>query len=125
MTKAAFTSDTYTPDRLIATNPGLLNAVSITLISGQNLARGALLGKITASGKYTLSLSAASDGSQVPDAILVDAVNASGGDVVCPAYNRGDFQAQAVILGASHTVASVREGLRAKGITLIDTQGGV
>jgi hypothetical protein len=37
------------------------------------LPRGALLGKITASGKYVLSLAAANDGSQVPDAVSLGA----------------------------------------------------
>lgn len=122
---ASFSTGTFTPDRLVAQNAHLLHAESVTILSGQNLLRGALLGKITASGKYILSLSAAVNGSQTPAAILTDDVNATGGDVAAPAYFRGDFQAQAVILGASHTVASVREGLRAKGILLIDTQGGV
>lgn len=122
---ASFASATYTPDRLIAQNAHLLVAVPITLISGQNLARGAVLGKITASGKYTLSLSAAGDGSQTPDLILAENTDASGGDKATVAYRRGDFDANSVILGASHTVASVTDGLRNKGIQLIATQGGV
>ena len=35
------------------------------------------------------------------------------------AYERGDFNAGALTLGTGHTVASIREGLRAKGITLL------
>lgn len=122
---ASFSTATYTPDRLVAQNAHLLVAVSITLISGQNLLRGAVLGKITASGKYNLSLSAAADGSQTPDLILAEDCNASGGDKVTVAYERGDFDSSAIILGASHTVASIKEGLRVKGIELISTQGGV
>jgi hypothetical protein len=122
---ATFTSTAYTPDQLIAGNAALLYHEPVTLLAGQNLLRGALLGKITASGKYVLSLSAAVDGSQTPAAILVDDTNATAADVVTPAYFRGDFQAQAVILGASHTVASVRDALRAKNIVLFTTQGGV
>lgn len=122
---ATFTSTAYVPDALIAQNAHLLHAESVTLLAGQNLLRGALLGKITATGKYVLSLSAAVDGSQTPAAVLVDDTNATAADVATPAYFRGDFQAQAVILGASHTIASVREALRAKSILLINTQGGV
>lgn len=122
---ASFSSTTYTPDRLVAQNAHLLVAVPITLISGQNLLRGAVLGKITASGKYNLSLSAASDGSQTPDLILAEDCNASGGDKPALAYSRGDFDSSAIVLGASHTVDSIKEGLRVKGIELISTQGGV
>lgn len=110
-------NETYTPDRLIAGDfPRVTQEV--TLISGQNLARGALLGKITASGKYNLSLQAAVDGSEVPVAILAEAVDASGGDKQCPIYESGEFNQDAVIFGTGHTAASVRAGLRALGIHL-------
>ena len=118
--RASFaTEGTYTPDSLIAGNADLLVARKVTIISGQNLARGSVLGKITASGKYNLSLSGASDGSQTPDLILGEAADASAGDVTALAYARGDFLTTALTLGASHTVASITEGLRAKGITLL------
>lgn len=52
----------------------------ITVVSGQNLARGTVLGKITASGKYTAWTTGAADGSQTAAGVLLDAVNASAGD---------------------------------------------
>lgn len=110
--------DTYTPDRLVA---GLTQIVTIplTLISGQNLARGAVVGVITASGKLTLSLSAAADGSQTPYGILADDCNATAGDLAnCPVHVAGEFNEAALILGASHTIASIRAGLRDRGIFL-------
>ena len=122
---ASFASASFTPDRLIAQNAHLLIDEPITLISGQNLPRGALLGKITASGKYTLSLSASADGSQTPVAILAEDTNASGGDKVTVAYFRGDFDPSAMTFGASHTAATVKAGLRTLNIELISTQGGV
>lgn len=118
MTNAAFTSDAFVPDRLIAGNAHLLSARAITVLSGQNLTRGAVLGKITASGKYVLSTAAANDGSQVPDLVLAQDVNATAGDAPGLAYERGDFTAGALTLGAGHTVASIRDTLRGKGITL-------
>jgi hypothetical protein len=118
LTKFA-TEGTYTPDALIAGNSALLVPRKVTLISGQNLTRGAVLGKITASGKYTLSASASSDGSQTPDVVLAEDCNASAGDASAIAYHRGDFIAQALTLGAGHTAASITEGLRVKGITLV------
>ena len=110
-------SASFDPDLLIAGDHPI-RTVPVTIISGQNLARGALLGKITASGKCNLSLSAAADGSQTPYAILVDAVNASGGDKQGVAYIAGDFNASQVIFGASHTAATVRDALAAKSIYL-------
>ena len=122
---AQLSSTAYSPDQLIAQNSDDLLTRSVTLLTGTNYLRGALLGKITASGKYTTSLAAAADGSQIPDAILVDDVNALSGDVVAPVYVRGDFQAQQVIYGAGHTTASVVDGLRLKNIYLLNNLGGV
>lgn len=117
---ASFSTDgTYQPDSLIAGNAALLVGRKVTLITGQNLKRGAVLGKITASGKYTLSLSAASDGSQTPDLVLAEDCDATSADQQALAYARGDFAAGALTLGTGHTVASITEGLRAKGITLL------
>lgn len=113
---ASFASSTYTPDRLVAGNQVGLIARQITVISGQNLVRGAVLGKITASSKYNLSLSAAADGSQTPDLILAEDCDASGGDATALAYEAGVFNTNALTIGAAHTLASIQEGLRAKGI---------
>ena len=115
---AEYTSTAYNPDRLVA-KPDLLVGQKITLVSGQNLTRGALLGKITATGKYALSLAGAADGSEVPDLILAEDTDASGGDVVTLAYSRGDFDQRAVTFGTGHTADSVRETLRGKGIVLL------
>ena len=119
MTANFQTEGTYTPDSLLAGNAHLLVARKVTVLGGQVLPRGAVLGAITASGKCVLSASGATDGSQTPDLILAEAVDATGGDTAALAYERGDFSAQAITLGAGHTVASIREGLRAKGITLL------
>lgn len=116
---ASFDSTAYTPKDIVGGNAHHLVSRQITLISGQNLERGAVLGKITASGKYTLSLSEAVDGSETPDLILVEDTDASAGDVVCVAYERGDFIEDNLTIGTGHTADSIREGLRSKGITLI------
>lgn len=117
---ASFATETSSHDKLIAGNAHLLVARPITLLSGQNLARGAVLGKITASSKCVLSLAASNDGSEAPDLILAEACDASGGDAPAIAYERGDFNVNALTIGTGHTVASIREGLRDKGITLIN-----
>lgn len=75
-----------------------------TLISGQNLVRGTLLGRITTGGKYTLALSASSDGSQTPNAILAHDCDASSADKECIVYKAGTFNINAVTLGTGITL---------------------
>jgi hypothetical protein len=53
----------------------------VTLIAGQNLPLGTVLGVITASGKYTQLAPAATDGSQNAVAVLEQATDATAGDV--------------------------------------------
>lgn len=120
--KAGFaTEGTYTPDQLLAGNAHLLMAKTITILSGQSLARGAVIGKITTTGKYKLSASAATDGSETPDLVLAEDCDATGIDRAALAYIRGDFNANALTLGTGHTIASISEGLRVKGIALLPT----
>lgn len=111
------TTFAQTVDRLIAGNTQLVSWDE-TLIAGQNLKRGALVGRITASGKLTLSTSAATDGSQAPIGILLDDYDATAGDVNCGIYVKGEFNQLAVIFGAGHTAASTKNALRNLGIFL-------
>lgn len=119
MTTASFGSSTYSPDRLIAQRADRLLSRQITLLSGESVVRGEVLGKVTASGKYKASLSAAGDGSETPDLIAAVDADASGGDLVTVAYERGDFNEDALTVGTAHTLASIREGLRGKGISIV------
>ena len=59
---------------------GTISRETVTLISGQDLEAGSVLGKITASSKYTLMVPGAGDGSEVAAAILWDTVDASLAD---------------------------------------------
>mgnify|MGYP000875145602 CR=1 FL=1 len=90
---------------------------TVTILSGQNLAAGAVLGQITSGGKYILSLSGASDGSQTPDAILAAACDASGGDAQAYVYFAGEFNAAKLTLGTAHANnVAFRKALARKGI---------
>lgn len=122
---ASFGTTVFTPGGLIAANSDLLFHEPLTLAMGQNLVRGAVLGKVTATGKYVLSASAASDGSQAPAAILVDDTNATAGDAAVLGYTRGDFIGSGLTLGAGHTVASVRAAFKDIGIFINSDLGGV
>jgi hypothetical protein len=67
----------------------LLNRETVTLISGQNLKCGAVLGQITTGGKFTLHAAGASDGSQNAKAVLLFDTDASGGDTKAVVLARG------------------------------------
>lgn len=92
----------------------------VTIASGANaagavLARGTVLGAITAGGKLTRSAAAATDGSQTPKAILAADVDASAADVVAPAYYTGEFADLMMTFGAGHTQATVDAAFAASG----------
>jgi hypothetical protein len=118
---ASFEQASYTPGDIIAGNHDELVGEKITIISGQNLTRGTVIGKVTASGKYKVSLAADTIGSETPDLILAEDCDASGGDKSAIAYSRGDFNAQKLTIGTGHTIASIKEGLRVKNIILINS----
>lgn len=103
-------SETYTPGRLIAGSYPIVTEVC-TVAAGADAVRGSVMGRITASGKWVLSLSAASDGSQTPKGILVDNAAAASADVAGAVYRSGEFAEAALTIGTGHTVASVREAL--------------
>lgn len=53
----------------------------VTVLLGQNLVAGAVLGKVTASGKYVAYDNAAADGRETVAGILVAAADATAADV--------------------------------------------
>ena len=64
----------------IVSELGTYSREIITIISGQNLQAGAVLGKITASGKYTAYDNAASDGEEAAAGVLFGDIDATDGD---------------------------------------------
>jgi hypothetical protein len=90
----------------------------VTIISGQTLTKGSVLGKITASGKFTLSLTASNDGSEIPDAVLAEDIDASAGDAQAVVYFSGEFNTKGLVLGTGHTIESISTPLRSKNISL-------
>lgn len=89
---------------------------------------GAVLGKVTATGKYKLAKSAAADGSQVPVAILIadglglsrDIVLVAATDTKALVMARGPaIVADAALqLGTGITAAAAKTALAAVGITV-------
>lgn len=65
---------------------------TVTLKAGTSYALGAVLGKITVSGKYRLSPAAAvvgDEGAEVASTVLIEAVDASAGDATGLVVARG------------------------------------
>lgn len=108
---------TFSPNDLLVSDVPVIVRY-ITLVSGQNLQRGAVLGNITTGDKYTLSLSASSDGSQTPDLVLAIDCDASGGDKVVAAYAMAAFDSTKLIYGTGHNAASVEAAFRKKSAPL-------
>jgi hypothetical protein len=112
---------TYAPDKLFDRDT-VTRAGTIAQGAGV-LARGSLLGKVTATGKYILSLAAAADGSQVPDAVLLETVDATAADVVAAVAIAGKFAIQGVTFGAGHTAVEADAACRDKNIYLENVIG--
>ena len=85
---------------------------SVTILSGQNLVRGTVLGIVTASGKAKVVDSSQSDGSQNPCSVLADDVDASSADVVSASYLSGEFNTNKLIVGGTDTVAQHKSAMR-------------
>lgn len=68
--------------------------------------------------EYIQSVAAATDGSQTPALVLAQDADASSASVEALAYETGTLVGTALTLGAGHTIASIREGLRDKGILI-------
>ena len=104
-------NETFYPDQLIA-GPFPRVSDTVTITGGVKLDRGSLLGKVTSSGSYVLSTTTASDGSQIPSAILIEDCDVTGGDLPAGVYLSGEFNAGAVTLGTGWTLAAANAALR-------------
>lgn len=76
----ALTETNRAGEFIISEGNGTYSREAITVVSGQNLAAGTIVGKITASGKYKAYDDDNVDGSEAAAGILYAAVDASGGD---------------------------------------------
>lgn len=86
----AQTERNYPEEVVLSEGPGSRSRDVVVILSGQNLKAGAVLGKITASGKYKQcdNTTPASDGSQNAAAVLLADVDASAADAKGVALTR-------------------------------------
>jgi hypothetical protein len=111
MTAPAFSSAASpAPERLIGgdTMPRVTREVVVP--TGQTIVPGLVMGRVTATGQWIRSLSAAVDGSQTPRGIAMTTVTTTGNTEV-PIFVTGEFAEAQLVLGVGHTLASIREGL--------------
>lgn len=101
------TEHRYDPTQMYASDYPLL-AEGETIASGEDLPQGAIVGRITANGKWALCLDASTDGSEVARGIMPVAVDASAGDVIAPIWKSGHFNSEALTFGTGKTLANVR-----------------
>lgn len=81
------------PDSLIAGSHPVVEIPVTVKATGVTLSRGQILGVVTATGKYAKLNTAASDGSQLPKAVLGAEIAASATDTKSFAYVHGVFAA--------------------------------
>lgn len=103
---------TNSPDQLVTPNYPVLKRGG-TLLTGTDYKRGSVLGKITASGKYTLVDSTAVDGSEDPVRVLMDDVDATAADKKAPMAITGEFIEDALIFGGTDTIDTHRDAMQA------------
>tara|TARA_A100000171_G_scaffold6710_2_gene5215 strand:+ start:23134 stop:23475 length:342 start_codon:yes stop_codon:yes gene_type:complete len=104
------TTTEFTPENLIAGDYSLVTEPEI-IASGQNLKRGALLGRNTVTGKLHLSASEAEDGTQKPIGVLVAPMDTTGGEAEGPVYKTGIYHYSGLEVGAGWDKSSLRAAL--------------
>jgi hypothetical protein len=110
-------------DRLLGGDELPFLTTTVTVLKGQNLKRGSVLGLITTTGKdkgkAKLTAKASTDGSQNPRYILVTDLNASGEDLTGVVYKMGIFNENYLTFGASTKVSDMELALEDRNIHLL------
>lgn len=80
----------------------------VTIVAGQSLTRGAVLGIITTGGKATLLSKDSVDGSEDFYAVLTRDTDATSEDKIAPVAISGTFQTQGLSFGANTVAADIK-----------------
>lgn len=97
---ATTATESYTPVDLFTGDQDIIT-VPVTVVSGQNLAALTVVGKNSTTGKIAVCNLGANDGTQTPYGILINAIDASGGDKAGQVYTGGCFNPDALTWHAS------------------------
>jgi hypothetical protein len=113
----SFGSTSYSPDDLIAGDFPLVTSGRETIVSGETITRGTVLGRITASGKLAAVNDADGNGNENPYAVAAEDVDASAGDVDnVSVYYTGTFNENKLSFGGDDDVDDHREACKQIGI---------
>lgn len=119
---SSMTEKNYAEEVVLSEAPGRRSREVVTLLTGRAYKAGEVLGKITSGGKYTIcdNVTPASNGSQNAVAVLLQDVDATGGDqpglvLDCDAEVKADLL---VYIGTADNTAKAaqRTNLRTVGI---------
>lgn len=101
-------TETLNKDNIFAaTQVQPVTATAATVLSGEGvLARGSVMGRVSASGKLKLVNSSSDDGSQNPYGILADGVDATSADATGVIFLTGEFNSDALVFGGTDTAAT-------------------
>lgn len=109
---------TYTPDQLIAGHNMPTVTEKVTVLTGQNLTRGTVVGLVTASGKAKALDKTSVDGSQNFYGILAVDVDATSADADGVVYLTGEYNQAALTFGGTTVAADVKAEARFAGVFL-------
>lgn len=109
---------------LLSEAPGDWSRLNVTIVSGQDLKYGDVVGKVTASGKYAIYANGASDGTQAAAGILIGSdVDATNGDLPgAVLIKNAEVNVDLLGWGANDStgITAGKADLVALGITLLD-----
>ncbi|MGE4402842.1 MAG: head decoration protein [Desulfobulbus sp.] len=106
------TEATLTMPALLASDTFGPVLIPQTIAAGADLAKGTILGRITASGKLVAAAAASSDGSQTPVAVLMEDAAAASADVSATVGFAGVYvEASMTGLTAAYKLALEPKGL--------------
>jgi hypothetical protein len=112
-------SDAYVPQvLLLAGSFPIETSEGILLDPAADTPEFTLVGRITSSGKLTLSNPGASDGSQVPVGITTAFAKEAGADQPITFYRTGKFNYNRINKHASWTLVSLRIAMETRGSSL-------
>ena len=87
----------------------IITQANVTVLSGEDLARGCVVGAQTSGGKYIACAHDASDGSEDPVAILVEDIDASLGDITTAMiYTSGQFDSNKLTFGGTSDIDDLK-----------------
>lgn len=113
-----FSSESYTPDRLLYNTDGLRTGEGTLSADQGTLTRGTVLAEDSGDSNNLVPVDSdsATASIQVAVAILAQDTDTTGAAVEAPLYFAGEFNEDELTFGADDTIADHRDALRQRGI---------